>query len=381
MDALDLAAVPFVDAHMHPPLRQAPSDMPAYRWPWYEGSPDDTALAGDLVAYRWAVRALARHLGCAPDDETVRRAVAERDRGEWIREVVRAGNVDALVVDTGYPDPATALTWREIEKIAGVGVAPLLRLEHRAGEMAGEAASFDEFVDRYDTEVAGARPAGFRGLKSVIAYRSGLAVDPAASAADARAAFERDRARADADGSIRLTEKPLLDFLLVRALGVARRDGLPLQLHAGYGDRDLDLAGGRPGLLRPLLDSGAADGVAVVLLHGCFPFTDEAAVVTSIYANVYLDVATCVPPFGWSVQVDIWRTVLSVAPLSRVHASTDAAGLPEQIALGAWRARQTLAVALGELRDADALTAEECERVAVDVLGATARELYFGPAR
>jgi hypothetical protein len=93
---------------------------------------------------------------------------------------------------------------------------------------------------------------------------------------------------------------------------------------------------------------------------------------------VYFDVATCVPPFTEAIQLDIWRTALAMVPLTRIHASTDAAGLAEQIALGARQARRTLAIALAELIEADVLDTGEAERVAADVLAGTARRIYFG---
>ena len=132
-----------------------------------------------------------------------------------------------------------------------------------------------------------------------------------------------------------LTEKPLLDFLFERALAVARREDMAMQLHTGYGDRDLDLPLSNPWLLRALLErSEIARTVPLVLLHGSFPYTGEAAVLAAIYPNVYFDVATCVPPFTEAIQMQVWRTALAMVPLSRIHASTDAAGLSEQIALG-----------------------------------------------
>ena len=56
---LDLSDVPFVDAHMHPPLRTQPATLDAYRRPWYEGHDEDVALVADLVPYRWGIRELA----------------------------------------------------------------------------------------------------------------------------------------------------------------------------------------------------------------------------------------------------------------------------------------------------------------------------------
>lgn len=375
-DPLDLSALPFVDAHMHPPYRTAPADLAAYRWPWYEGDPADVALVADTTAYRWAIRRLAADLGCDADEETVFEAVRAREPRAWLREQLERGGVSGLVADMGYPPPAETFSPSELGE-AGADVAPLLRIELEAGVLAAECATFDEFVDRLDAALDGARAAGYMGLKSVLAYRSGLGVEPA-SAEQARSAYTRVRAAAGGSPAF-LNDKPLLDFLFERALGVVRREDMAMQVHAGYGDRDMDLPHCNPWLLRALLErSEAARSVPIVLLHGSFPYTGEAAVLAAIYPNVYFDVATCVPPFSEAIQLDVWRTALAMVPLTRIHASTDAAGLAEQIGLGARQARRTLGIALAELVEADVLAAGEAERVAADALAGTARRIYFG---
>ena len=132
-----------------------------------------------------------------------------------------------------------------------------------------------------------------------------------------------------------MQEQELVDFLLLRALPVARRDDLPVQLHAGYGDRDLDLRLVNPLHLRGMLASEEAQGVHFVVLHAAWPYVREGAFMTAVYANVTLDVATCIPPLGHAALLEAWRCALSVGAINRIHASTDAAGLPEHIALGA----------------------------------------------
>jgi hypothetical protein len=376
-DQLDLSALPFVDAHMHPPYRTPPADLAAYRWPWYEGDPADVALVADTAAYRWAIKRLASDLGCDADEETVFEAVRSREPRAWLREQLEGGGVSGLVADMGYPPPAETFSPAELGE-AGADVAPLLRIELEAGVLAAECATFDEFVDRVDAALAGARAAGYMGLKSVLAYRSGLGVEPA-SVTQARSAYGRMRAGADGSSPVFLNDKPLLDFLFERALVAARREHMAMQVHAGYGDRDMDLPHCNPWLLRALLErSDVARSVPIVLLHGSFPYTGEAAVLAAIYPNVYFDVATCVPPFSEAIQLDVWRTALAMVPLTRIHASTDAAGLAEQIGLGARQARRTLGIALAELVEADVLDAGEAERVAAGVLAGTARRIYFG---
>ena len=192
-----------------------------------------------------------------------------------------------LVVDTGYPPPGEAMPLQQI-RAAGVEVAPLLRLEAMAGDLIAEGLAFADLIERYDAAVAAARDEGYAGLKSIAAYRSGLAIRRWSSE-EAEEALTRQNTA----GVTRVQEQALVDFLLLRALPVARRDDLPVQLHAGYGDRDLDLRLVNPLHLRGMLSSEEADGVHFVVLHAAWPYVREGAFLTAVYANVTLDVAPC----------------------------------------------------------------------------------------
>jgi uncharacterized protein len=371
-DMVDLSQVPFVDGHMHPPLRVRPQTVEEYRWPWFEGLPEESAHVTGLVPYRWAIRQIADELGCAADERAVLRHTRELDPMAWLATVCERSQTTALVLDTGYPPPEQALPLDEI-RAAGIELAPLLRLEVVAGDLIAEGLAFDDLLERYDAAVAGARAAGYAGLKSIAAYRSGLAIRRW-EAGDAADALERQR-RA---GVMRVQEQELVDFLLLRALPIARRDDLPVQLHAGYGDRDLDLRLVNPLHLRGMLSSEEAQGVHFVVLHGAWPFVREGAFMTAVYSNVTLDVATCIPPLGHAALLEAWRCALSVGSVHRLQASSDSAGLPEQIALGATRARSTLGQVLGELVASGELSAGEAERDGEAILSGNSRRLYFG---
>jgi uncharacterized protein len=369
---IDLSGVPFVDGHMHPPLRVRPQTVEEYRGPWFEGLSSESAHVTELVPYRWAIRQLADELGCPADERSVVAATRGLDPPTFLATVCERSQTVGLVVDTGYPPPGEAMPLQQI-RAAGVDVAPLLRLEAMAGELIAEGLAFADLIARYDAAVAGARDQGYAGLKSIAAYRSGLAIRRW-SAEEAEEALARQRAA----GVTRVQEQALVDFLLLRALPVARRDDLPVQLHAGYGDRDLDLRLVNPLHLRGMLSSEEAEGVHFVVLHAAWPYVREGAFLTAVYSNVTLDVATCIPPLGHAALLEAWRCALSVAATSRLHASSDAAGLPEHIALGATRARSTLGQVLGELVATGELSAGQAERCGEAVLSGNSRRLYFG---
>ena len=166
---IDLSQVPFVDGHMHPPLRVRPQTVEEYRWPWFEGLPSESAQVTELVPYRWAIRQLADELGCAADERSVVAATRGLDPPTWLATVCERSQTTGLVVDTGYPPPDEALPLQQI-RAAGVDVAPLLRLESVAGDLIAEGVSFADLLERYDAAVERrarrgvCRPQEHRGL-------------------------------------------------------------------------------------------------------------------------------------------------------------------------------------------------------------------------
>ncbi len=61
------------------------------------------------------------------------------------------------MADIGYPPPDLDLLAAGAAA-AGAEVAPLLRIEQRAGVIAAGCERFDEFLDRFDAELAAPAP-------------------------------------------------------------------------------------------------------------------------------------------------------------------------------------------------------------------------------
>ena len=172
---IDLSQVPFVDGHMHPPLRVRPQTVEEYRWPWFEGLPSESAQVDGARAVPLghpAARGRARLRG----GRARRRDRHARARpADVARDRVRALADDRPGGRHRLPAARRSLPLQQI-RAAGVEVAPLLRLESVAGDLIAEGLAFGDLVERYDAAVGGARDAGYAGLKSIAAYRSGLAI-------------------------------------------------------------------------------------------------------------------------------------------------------------------------------------------------------------
>ena len=272
-------------------------------------------------------------LGCAPTEQAVFEHRRATDPDAYAATLLRSTGTEWLLIDDGFPAPAEGATWQRMGELAGCRAAPIMRIERVAEEGVAAGDSIDALRERVRGEVAGARAAGFVGLKTVAAYRSGLDVaapDPAGAAA----ALERRPARLDA--------KALLELLLSDALDANAADPLPVQVHCGFGDADLFLPRADPTLLGPLIER--YPDTPFVLLH-CYPFVRQAGWLAHVYANVFLDVSLTIP--------HVWRAAeamgeaLELAPTSKLLYASDASRTPELYHLAARWWRAALAEVLG----------------------------------
>jgi predicted TIM-barrel fold metal-dependent hydrolase len=283
------------------------------------------------VPYRQALALAAERLQCAPEAGAVEQALAARDYGQYCADLFREAGYHALCMDTGYA-PGGAMSPDEIEKALGVAVFRILRLETMAQEHLARGLSFGEWLEAVRTSLRGARADGFVGVKSIIAYRSGLRVEPPWRK-EAEAAYQAMLE----SGATRLQDAALLNFLLWEMTPTLIDQALPLQFHTGFGDPDTDLYKGNPLLLREYLEAFLPRGHRVALLH-TYPYHREAGWLASVYPGVYLDVSLALP-LAASGGARILQEALELAPLSRVLFASDSHSRPESFFIAArlWR--------------------------------------------
>ncbi|SDT33144.1 Amidohydrolase [Friedmanniella luteola] len=382
--ATDLGDVAVVDNHCHAVLRdQGQRDVTAWRGLFTE-SPDPRTRAVDVastVFYQRLVTEMALFHDVDPVEEVVLDARAALGAERLTADLLGDARLGGLVVDTGFPDAATALTVEDMGRSGGCPAVGLLRLEPEFERLVGETGSYPALVDAVRALVADARGDGWAGFKSVVGYRTGLAVARWSDDA-ARTAWAEARAEATSAGSVRLGHQPLLDTLLHLAFAAAAAQELPVQLHVGYGDPDLDLRLADPLLLRPVLEEPAYRGMPVVLLHGCWPYVREGAFLAAVYGNAWLDLSYGIPFLSRGEMRRVTRAALGTAPASRLMYSSDGARVPELHRMGAHDGRRLLGEALDELVADGDLTPDQAQLTGERVLKDNAWSLYgFGAAR
>jgi predicted TIM-barrel fold metal-dependent hydrolase len=256
----------------------------------------------------------------------------------------------------------------------------LLRLELFFQRLVAEHSSYDDLVAAASAGLANVRESGHGGLKSIAAYRTGLAIERWPEE-DARMAFAEARSEVARRGAVRLGHKPLLDTLLHLAFAAAAAQELPVQFHVGYGDPEADLRTANPLQLRALLEEQAYRAMPIVLLHGCWPYVREGAYLASVYGNVHLDLSYAIPFLSTAELRAMTRAALGVAPTTKLLYSSDGARVPELHWLGAHTARKVFGAVLAELVADGDLGAEDARLAGERVLRDNAWHLYGFPGR
>jgi uncharacterized protein len=373
--ARDLAAIPILDHHCHPLIRAGQPLGARELQRFFTESADETVRAEHVpqtVFFRWAIRELAGFFDCAPTVEAVLAARAARHPDELASQMLGDARVAAVLVDHGY-QAGDCYDQAELRARLPCRVESILRLETLAQDLIARHETFEAWRDAFVAGVEGAPAAGYVALKSIVAYRTGLAVGEP-SREEAAAAFRSVRAAAGG-AAPRLVTKPLNDHLVRLALAVAARAGLVVQFHAGFGDPDVDLLQANPLLMRPLFERAEYRTIPFVVLHAGYPYVRELAYLAAVYPNAYMDVSLAVP-FAAGDVPSVFSQALGLAPTSKVLLASDAFGIPELFWLGARRGRDGLTRALGDLVGLGALDRGEALAAAAQILHGNAARLY-----
>jgi len=266
------------------------------------------------------MRELAQLFGSESTETAVYAHRLATDPAEYASRLLRATGTDWLLVDIGFPENGT--TWDELGELAGCAARPILRIESLESEHVRDL-------------VASARSNGFAAVKTIAAYRGGLAG---------------------------------VDDVVVAALEANEGTGdpLPIQVHTGFGDSDLFLPHADPGYLKPLIERFRE--TPFVLLH-CYPFVREAGWLAHVYGNVWFDLSLTLPHVARPEEMV--RQALELAPVSKLLYASDAARTPELYYVAAKWWREALATVLPEL-----LPPDECEPACRRIMRENALALY-----
>jgi len=356
-----LRSVALIDHHVHG-VFTAPLDRADFEASINEGSTDpvpafmsqfDSPLG--LSIRRWCAPLLGLDALATADDYWARRAELGPD--ELARLMLPAAGVARWIVDTGFKGDLITVPER-LTELSGVRSSEILRLERLAEDLLENGTTPDDFPDAFRSalRVAVDSP-DVVGTKTISAYRTGFDIDwSQPSDADVVAEARELAGRAH---PLRLDSPVLIAF----AVHEAAAHGLPIQVHVGFGDRDLDLHRTDPLLLLPLLRT--MPPVPVLLLH-CYPFHRQAGYLAQAFDNVNFDVGLAVNYLGVR-STGLVAEALETASFAKQLYSSDAFGPPELHVLGSVLWRRAMGQVLGGWVRAGDCTVQDAIRI-VDMI-------------
>ena len=391
---IDLSDMPVVDAHCHSYL-ESPKVLSADSFARYssilsvqpdflerEFSPSqnqlDTSRARLSTMYReqpffnHMVRLLSRFFQCEADLRAVAAARSARaaDFDAYVRELFEDARLRGLVLDGGYPP----LPEEDVKRFPAK-VVKVFRLETFIKDLLARHDSFEDFYSAYESGIRDAvRRRGFVGLKSIIAYRTGLKIRKC-GLKDAEKEFldvKNGRAELAWFGP---KVKMLRDFLVVRALELSIDLNVPMQIHTGVGDYDILLDQCDPSLMYELLKDEKLRHATVVLVHSGFPNNPNAAFIASVLPNVFLDFSLTIPFLNPASNERLMET-LEIAPSSKIMYGSDGFSIPELFWLSVKVGKRILAKCFDAFLSEGIFDESEISQKARRILFENANELY-----
>lgn len=354
---------PLIDNHAHQ-VTPLPDDLDPETYASYFTEGAASGHARHTIHYRNGIRLLAEYFGEGTEEELVA-ARAEVDQKQFSRELLAEVNVSHVLQDTGTPpgsDPEAFADYTDAE------IRPIMRIETEIEDVIETTDNFTDFETEFEARLTDALGGDHVGLKSIIAYRTGLDI-AAPGRSDAAKAFHE----VSADWTGRVEHPTLLAYTAHLATDIAAEYDAPIQFHSGFGDADAHPQYVDPSYMWEFMN--AHSDATIVLLHAGYPYTKTAGYIVSVLENVYLDLGMTVPFIQHGVK-SMLADALELGPSSKLLYSSDGFGIPEWHYMGARRMRTDLASLLEELVEVDFLETSQAETIARQLLRENAERIY-----
>ena len=387
---MDIKSLKVVDSHCHAfsPERE---NQPFERYITLSAHPMHKEDLESTLLYRILLSELGRLMKIEGPhtrviDERNRRY--RQDPKRYIKTLFQDAGIEAMLVDTGYPSElfsGYSVPIDEFSATVQCRVHEIYRIENLVISLLGKRLSLSEATEEFNQIIDSKIEAGAVGLKSVIAYRTGLAVQK-------RPDTEVGRAHSEIMGHIDSGKevmdyvrskappvKKVFDYFLYEAVRRCIKHSVPLQIHVGMGDvPGIDLRTSNPLQLQEFIADEEARKAKIVLTHGGYPYLREAGFLAATHPNVYIDFSETLP----FVSVGAGNTLMSLlemTPVTKLMYGSDCFNVPELAWISALITKKELASTLNTLVDKWHLSNEWAHEAATGILAGNARRVYKLP--
>ncbi len=356
---MDLSVIPVVDSHCHLfDLKNEKRSLSKILNFSLDEMPEEQL--SNTLFYKQMVRKLGKllnHDGNDSDILKLREESMDKNYKAYVTKMFEDVKMDTLLVDLGYK-PAT-VNLQTFENLVPCQVKYIYRTETILDIVWQEKLSLQDGEKLLDQEIDNAiRTLDIRGIKSIIGYRTGLAINP-----------EHKKLKSYKQ------EKEFRDYFLLKTLEKSIDANLTIQIHTSFGESNNDLIVNNPLLFRNVLEDGDYSKAKIVFVHGGYPYSFETGYLAAMYPNVYIDISEMVPyvPLGFKKGI---RDIFDLCPLNKIMFGSDGLIIPETHWIGAKVAKKEIARLLQELVGEGYFTEGYAATVAKYIFYQTADELY-----
>ncbi|MEM3549860.1 MAG: amidohydrolase family protein [Candidatus Bathyarchaeia archaeon] len=336
----------------------------------------------NLAFYRVFIKKLSKLFSCPPEIEEIIKARNERSKifRKYITKLFADANIETLMMDDGYSEVSVEhklpeINFEKLAELVPVRVARIKRLEPLIQKSLDESSSFEELVAKYDSALDTAvKKQKCIAFKSITAYRTGLDI-LRHEEEEAREEYRLYKEKKGITTWFGPQAKKLREYLICYAIEKSVEFNIPFQIHTGIGDTDVIFERCNPRFLFNLLKDEKVRHAKIVLVHGGYPYTSEAAYLTNAFPNVYMDVSI-IFPFAYAGASARILNILELAPISKVMYGSDGFSIPELHWVSAKVGKEILGEVLGKMVQLRVFDEDEAYKYASMILSENARRLY-----
>lgn len=336
----------------------------------------------NLVFYRVFIKKLSKLFSCPAEIEKIIKARNERSKifKKYLTELFTDANIETLIVDDGYSEVSVEhklpeINFEKLAELVPVKVARIKRLEPLIQKSLDASSNFEELMAGYTSALeAAAKKQRCVAFKSITAYRTGLDIQRY----DEKEAEKEYRLYKEKKGVLTWfgpQAKKLREYLLCYAIEKSIEFNIPFQIHTGIGDTDVIFERCNPKFMFNFLKDEAVRRAKIVLVHGGYPYTSDAAYLTNAFPNVYMDLSI-IFPFAYAGASARILDIFELAPTSKVLYGSDGFSIPELHWISAKVGKEILAEVLGKLIQLGVFDEDEAYEAASMILSENARRLY-----
>ena len=338
--------------------------------------------------YRRLVRELSRVLNVRGTHQEIiekRQKRYKQDPVGYIKLLFEDANIETLLVDTGYPAEVFSgysIDLNDFSKMVPSIVREIFRIDLVIYDFFLRRLSFEAAVEEIRDRIKNAVKNGAVGLKSVVAYRTGLEIQRGAED-EVRKAYGEMIAQAKSGGPVRDVlssssrhAKTVYDYFVFLGVEASVELGVPFQIHTGMGDAPfIDLRIANPILLHDLINDESVKDAKIVLVHGGYPYIEEAGFLVNSYPNVFLDLSETIPYISIGIKEKLLN-LFEMTPTTKIMYGSDGFKIPELHWFSSIRTKKALMAALNELVESRELDEERAYEIAKQFLSDNAKRIY-----